>query len=57
MSKLICPFMSCRTTTMDQAPGKEVPTVTPTVIKCQEADCAIWIKKKKACSLKGGVKC
>ena len=45
MTKTICPIMSCRVTSVD-ADGK---TITPTVIKCQEGDCAWWSRSDKAC--------
>ncbi len=52
--KLICPLMSCRTTSMTEPPKEgQIPVTTPTVVKCQEADCALWGQYDR-CSLKKG---
>lgn len=53
MSDLICPVMSCRTTSIDNA---EKPTrITPTVVKCQGATCAWWDAGNNSCAVKGAV--
>lgn len=44
---LICPMMSCRTTQTD--PKND--TITPTVVKCQKQDCAVWLKDIELCGL------
>ena len=49
---VICPLMSCRTTSMDDRKTGNPPKLTPTVAKCQEGECALWDYAEKACSFK-----
>ncbi len=52
--KLICPFMSCRTTRMEvikEEGEPDVPTYTPVVANCVKGDCAIYDQDNKVCSL------
>ena len=51
MSKVIvCPLMSCRVTKMDEQ--KIPPTITPSVVKCQEDGCAFWDAAERMCAVK-----
>jgi hypothetical protein len=45
MKNKICPIMSCRTTKVDD-PSKTPMTMTPTIIRCQEGDCAVWFNEQ-----------
>jgi hypothetical protein len=50
---VICPLMSCRTTSVDSAHDTgNPPKITPTVAKCQEKDCALWDFAEKVCCFK-----
>jgi len=49
---VICPLMSCRTTSIDSANTGNPPKVTPTVAKCQKGDCALWDYAEKVCCFK-----
>jgi len=55
MENKICPLMSCRVTSLDNAQTGNPPKITPTVVKCQESECAIWDYANKECSLKSAV--
>lgn len=50
MSKLICPFMSCRVTSVAD-PSSGTQTLTPTIITCQEEQCAVWDSGNKVCGV------
>ena len=54
MADVICPFMSCRVTSIDQVSQQtgNPPKITPTVVKCQKTECAIWDGANKCCSVK-----
>jgi len=47
---IICPFMTARVTKMDD-PNLKIPTITPTIIKCQRDGCQIWDKEYEMCSV------
>jgi len=52
---VICPLMSCRTTSVDNAEALKSgipPKITPTVAKCQRADCALWDSAEYVCCFK-----
>jgi hypothetical protein len=53
MSELICPIMSCRTTSIDNA--KDPKSITPTVVKCQKETCAWWDNGNACCAVLGVV--
>lgn len=46
---MICPLMSCRTTSIDSVESK---TLTPTVAKCQKETCALWDGAENVCCFK-----
>jgi hypothetical protein len=49
-TNLICPFMSCRVTQVDD-PTNKVPTISPTIVRCQEAQCGIYDHGNKVCGV------
>jgi len=44
-SDLICPLMSYRVVNIIEG------VATPIIVKCQEADCAIWDAEQKCCAV------
>ena len=44
----ICPMMSCRVVSIADA-SEKAPKTTPTVVKCQEGECAWWDSGNKMC--------
>ena len=50
----MCPIMSCRVTSVSD-PNKPMATMTPTVITCQEEQCAWYDCGNKLCGVLSGL--